>query len=65
MKLQQNEFGTLPAIYPKTFYRLTNWMNGAFVADYDNEAEAVAASYASKNGTRYDHKVSTMHLTGR
>lgn len=64
MKLQRGEFGTIPANYPKTFYRLTNWMTGAFIDDYDNQAEAHAASFASKNGTQYDHKVSTMHLTG-
>ncbi len=64
MKLQRDALGMIPASYPRTFYRLTNWMTGAFVDDYDNHSEAVAASYASKNGTQYDHNVSTMHVTG-
>lgn len=64
MKLELNENGTIPATYPKTWFRVSTWNTGSFVADYSTEAEAVAASYASKNGTKYDHKVSTMVLTG-
>lgn len=60
--LTLDNLGMIPANYPSTFYRLTNWMNGTFVADYATETEAVAASYASKHGGRYDHKVSTMHI---
>lgn len=65
MKLQLDNLGRITKEYPSTFYRLTNWMNGTYVADYSTEAEAISASYASKNGTRYDHKVSTMHIQGR
>lgn len=64
MKLTRDAIGMIPADYPKSFFRLSNWMSGAFVEDYSTEAEAVAASYASVNGTRYDHKVSKMQMVG-
>ena len=63
MKLNLDSLGRITKEYPTTFFRLTNWMTGTFVADYSTESEAVAASYASKNGTMYDHKVSKMSLT--
>lgn len=61
MQLKLDEFGRITKDYPSTFYRLTNWMTGAFVDDYSSEAEATKASYASAHGGRYDHKISTMH----
>ena len=64
MKLQQDELGMIPANYPKVWFLVSTWNTGSFVADYSTEGEAIAASYASKNGTKYDHKVSTMRLTG-
>lgn len=62
MKLELDSLGMVPATYPKKFYRLTTWATGRYVADYDSLSEAKAASYASKNGTKYDHKVSTMEI---
>ena len=62
MKLNLDNLGRITPEYPKTFYRLTNWMTGTYVADYSTESEAIQASYASKNGTMYDHKVSEMHI---
>ena len=64
MQLKLNELGMIPATYPKTFFRVSTWNTGSFVADFSTEAEAIAASCASKNGTKYDHKVSKMHLVG-
>lgn len=64
MKLQLNELNMIPANYPKKFFRVSTWNTGAFVADFTIEAEAIAASYASLNGTKYDHKVSTMQMVG-
>lgn len=64
MQLNLDSLGMIPANYPKTFYRVTTWATGSFVADFTTEGEAVNASYASNHGGRFDHKVSTMHLTG-
>lgn len=63
MRLQLDELGMIPANYPKTFYRVSDWKSGAFIADFSNEGEATVFSYVSNHGGRYDHKVSTMHLT--
>lgn len=64
MQLKLNDLGMIPANYPKVFFRVSTWNTGSFVADFTTEAEAIVASYASKNGTKYDHKVSTMKLVG-
>lgn len=64
MQLHLDELGRIPANYPKTFYRVEDWFTGSRVADFTTQAEAEKASYASNHGGRYDHKVSTVHLTG-
>jgi len=65
MKLSLNAIGNIPADYPAIWFRVSTWANESFVADFTTEAEAVAASYSSNHGGRFDHKVATMKLTGR
>ena len=36
-----------------------------YIADFDQEGEAVAFSYCTNTGKRFDDRVSTMRLTGR
>ena len=55
----------IPATYPKTFFRVTDWNSGVYIADFDQEGEAVAFSYCTNTGKRFDDRVSTMRLTGR
>lgn len=64
MQIKHDEIGFLPANCPKVFYRVENWMTGAFVADFTTRGEAEKASYASNHGGRFDHKVSEMKLIG-
>lgn len=59
------ELGLIPSSRQKTFFRVERW-SGSFVADFATKAEAddFAISDARANGCRYDHKVSTVTLTG-
>lgn len=65
MQLHLDELGMIPTNYPKTFYRVSHYRTDFRVADYSTLSEAERASYASVTGERFDHKVSTMFLTGR
>ena len=65
MQLKLDNLGMIPATYPAVWFRVENWMTGRFIADFDNEAEAVKFSYASNHGGKYDHKVSRVSLSGR
>ena len=65
MQLTLDQPGMIPATYPATFYRVSDWRTGRFIADYSTQAEAVKASYASTTGKRFDDSVATMHRTGR
>jgi len=65
MKLSLNAIGNIPADYPAIWFRVSTWATDSYVADYSTEAEAIKASYASTHGGRLDHKVATMHLSGR
>lgn len=51
--------------YPRTFYRVEDWMRGTRIADFTSRAEA--ASFAIRDalarGFRFDHKVVELHLT--
>ena len=65
MKLNLNNLGRISAEYPKTFFRVEKWSNGARVADFTTEAEAAAFAIenAREVGCRYDHKVCRMSLS--
>lgn len=65
MQLHLNDLGMIPATYPKIFYRVSTWETERRVADYTNEDEARLAARASVHGGRFDHKVSTIYMTGR
>jgi hypothetical protein len=56
--------GTIPASYPKTWFRVSDWITGRFIADFTTKAEAYECSFSSNTGKRYNDKVSTMRLSG-
>lgn len=66
MKLPLDSLGRIPAASPRVFYRVENWATGSRVADFSTlpEAHAFAVSDARKRGCRFDHKISTVRLTG-
>lgn len=64
MQLKLDALGMIPADYPRTFYRVEHYATGRYLADFTTETEAYKFAYASTHGGRYDHKVSTMHMTG-
>ena len=65
MQLKLDVLNNIPANYPAVWYRVTDRNSGRFIADFTTEAEAVAHSYASRTGKRYDDSVAMMRLSGR
>ena len=63
MKLHLDQIGRIPAAYPKTFWRVSTWRTDRRVADFDNQAEAVAFSITDSGRGNTDHKVSCHHMT--
>jgi hypothetical protein len=66
MQLQLDEYGRIPADWPRSFYRVFDWRTGRRIADFSTSAEAhkFAIDDAAATHCRYDHKVSQMHMTG-
>lgn len=64
-QLSLSPLGLIPLDYPRTFYRVEDWINGKRIADFTSlsEATAFAINDARKTGCRHDHKVCTVRLT--
>lgn len=67
MQLNLDRMGRITAEFPATFYRVENWNTGRRVADFTTKAEAeeFAIVNARETGCKYDHKVSTVKLSGK
>jgi hypothetical protein len=63
--LPLTHLGNIPNDRNATFYRVEEWKNGYFVADFalKSEAESFAISDARAKNCKYDHKVSRVVLT--
>ncbi len=64
-KLPLNHMGNIPNNRQSTFYRVEDWKNGWFVADFGlkSEADRFAIEDAKSKGFFYDHKVSRIVMT--
>jgi hypothetical protein len=53
---------TIPANYPRTFYRVETFRGGFYRADFDNLTEAQAFAISDSGRGNIDHAVKAMHL---
>lgn len=64
MRLHLDAMGMIPAGYPRTFYRVSDWKSGRRLADFSTPGEAERFAVEDSGRGNLDHKVSALHLSG-